>query len=279
MEESSKLLNSLERILLWMSKYLPEYVKYFQTGLSQPEIQAAVEDIQYSLPNDFYELYQWHNGTLDECTQSLGPVFYFLPLNQVLEFKNWLSWDISKTDRVWVPPRYLGNPVLPFVKSNCEYYSLVLSRNYRDQAHIVLLDEVSDAILKYDSITSMMESIADCFETEAYYFNEEGFVEENEHLSAEVLRDRNPKVIAEAIDRLRRGIEICVFDQTLDQESYLSCDKSLMHALETLKPFRPPKAIQILQELLPQLEESKSSERDVYIYGIFHQWLGDVGAR
>jgi hypothetical protein len=209
------LTNALDAILLWLSTNLPEYVDVFQPGLTRFRIQDLTEFLEFVLPEDFYQLYQWRNGVRYEPMKTLGPVFYFLPIDEVVSFRDWANSNILVSDDCI--PRYKNGPVLPIIQSNCEYYALVLGRNPQE-ACVVLLDEIGDAVLRYDSISSMMKSIAQCFESGAYYLNEDGLVDEDIRLSSRIISNLNPKTCKEVTEDLQRHVR-----NLLDPASYEIC--------------------------------------------------------
>ena len=49
--------------------------------------------------------------------------------------------------------------------------------------------------MAYSSLTNMMLTIAECYETGAYYLSEDGFVEENKAKAAKILKKYNPDIL------------------------------------------------------------------------------------
>lgn len=267
----TNLTNAIEKLTSHLQRKLPGFVEEFQPGISFAEIQSALSTLEYTLPDDFYELYQWRNGHPDGSRQSLGPVYDFNPIELIVQEKDWSSFGDS-------PPMYKGRQNLPFITNNSEFFSIVLGRSYAEQSHIVFVDELGETVLQYDSITSMFESIADCFELGAYYLNDDGWIEENSALSSEVLRSRNPKTIVEAMVDIQNVVDTYECDDNENSENYSKITTMLSSALQTLRRFRPPEAIKLVQSVLGRLEDVAPSKRTNAARFTLNAWLQDVEA-
>ena len=66
----SQLTDSLNQIKTWLENNCPLAAESITPGLSLEEIQSKIETLPFSLPNEFYELYQWSRGdSLDAQTK------------------------------------------------------------------------------------------------------------------------------------------------------------------------------------------------------------------
>ncbi|NES69668.1 MAG: hypothetical protein F6K24_32870 [Okeania sp. SIO2D1] len=83
----SALIEALERIKEYHLKHSPFAVEELQPGLTRTQIDELVKDLPFSLPEELYELYQWHNGmTNPQIFISNGKGLYgFLSLEKALE--------------------------------------------------------------------------------------------------------------------------------------------------------------------------------------------------
>lgn len=61
----SALTVALKRLLQNLNQKAPEIVSYLQPGLTRQEIDEKTKDLPGRLPEEVYELYQWHNGFSD----------------------------------------------------------------------------------------------------------------------------------------------------------------------------------------------------------------------
>ena len=74
-------------------KYFSKVVSRLKPGLSRKQIDVISKDFPYALPEEIYELYQWHNGIDDfgdkggwnYFISTTGGMFGFLPLEEALK--------------------------------------------------------------------------------------------------------------------------------------------------------------------------------------------------
>ncbi|MEC4811699.1 MAG: HEAT repeat domain-containing protein, partial [Scytonema sp. PMC 1069.18] len=247
---TSELTNALNQILKWIKKNKPWYVKYLQPGLSRGEIENLVRDLQIQLPSEVYELYQWRNGAsegdLGQETAWLFQNWTFKPLQEVVaQYKKSLSNQ---------PNRDLSRNQCNSYFSNFErleiFYNpwqsqtgLILINTILDFCPVILeyFDEGDLSILqKYTSITTMMQTMAECYETGAYYIDPkvyEGYFischPQKEHL---IWRKYNSKIIEFALPALQQG-SLCgqffiYFSQDLIEFKELRAVEPLVQALQ-----------------------------------------------
>ncbi|MCY7323312.1 MAG: SMI1/KNR4 family protein [Phormidesmis sp. CAN_BIN36] len=259
-----------QRLLNRLQKISPEFSQGFRPGISREEVNAFLEPLQYTLPNDFYELYEWRNGHSDYFNQPVrsAMICQFSSTNFVAESKKWEVWGNEA-------PTYKGRFLLPFIEEDSRYFAIAMGRSYNDEAHIVYVSREGETTLRYDSITSMLISTIRCFEENAFYVDENGFLNENYRSSSEILRSENPKILTEAMSDIMAGFDIYGLDDESDQGSYGDLVSPLLSALETLRWVRPPGAIAVVQSGLDRLQ-NKSSDRAYSARYAFNRWLSDV---
>ncbi|KAF3884893.1 MULTISPECIES: HEAT repeat domain-containing protein [Nostocales] len=177
----SPLTEALNRIETWFVKNQPEFALGLQPGLTREQIDALLVNFPFRLPEELYEFYGWHNG----CT-SFGYIipYYdnFFFLEEVLrDYQYWLSWD-------WWNPHWL-----PILDGNGDYrYAVVVGE---EAAPVWYIDpEGCTKEIRWDSLTDLMLATAECYDTSAYYLNEEGYLEEDRQKIAEIQRKHNYRV-------------------------------------------------------------------------------------
>jgi cell wall assembly regulator SMI1 len=62
----SELTDALNRIFAWWEKHKPADATRFNSGLTEEEVQAKLNQFPRLLPSEIYDLYKWHNGTNDD---------------------------------------------------------------------------------------------------------------------------------------------------------------------------------------------------------------------
>ena len=174
---SSELTDALNRILRWMEQHKPWLIEYLQPGLSISEIENLVKDLPIKLPSEVYELYQWRNGVTkgDLCTETarIFENWAFRPLQEALAASRGLyyrsnadeSWGFLNPFSIFYFPGYPEEGIIN-IKTNQELYP------------VIFLDfegGLGGVIKKYANLTSMMLTIAECYETGAYYHDSEAY--------------------------------------------------------------------------------------------------------
>jgi SMI1 / KNR4 family (SUKH-1) len=61
----SELTEALESIRSWLEQNQPYEFSRLRAGLSRDEIDELVKDLPFKVPEEIYELYQWHDGVAD----------------------------------------------------------------------------------------------------------------------------------------------------------------------------------------------------------------------
>ena len=155
----SRLTEALDRIGNYLQQHAPEVFATLQPGLSYEEIEKIVKDLPFRLPPEVYELYQWRNGTdysfYSHMVFKADYDYWLLPLQNVVEYNMYVS--------------------------RSTYISVYLFDNIMDQIGYILIDKklnTSRVIFgdykyeyicyQYTSLTNMMLTIAECYETGAY---------------------------------------------------------------------------------------------------------------
>ena len=114
----------------------------------------------------------------------------FLPLERAIEERNrQLNWDKEYQDYRW---RDYWLPI--FMLDPREYYFVLCSKNNQKSSPVIKffeLSEPSETRVYYDSITNMMLTILDCYESGLYSEEFDWTEEEVEQLDA-VRRKYNP---------------------------------------------------------------------------------------
>lgn len=186
---------SLERILSWLIKNNPELALSLQPGLTREEIEEKVRNLPFRLPEEVYQLYQWRDGDgqWDYGKSRLLPGYSFIPLEAALEeyvainqYREDLLQDHQ--EEVWQKPWF---PILMFDPK--EYLFIPGEVEKIKTAPVFQLFLESGESLKYATVTSMLLTIAECYETGAYYLSD-GYLKEDEEKVASIQRKYNPEI-------------------------------------------------------------------------------------
>ena len=187
----SQLTEALERISSWLQVHTPSHsCNFLQPGISEAQIQAIAKDLSFKLSPEISELYQWKNGSIKavDDDKSSAYIFYadassgyglglpygFLSLhNLVVKCQSKFEDYNSKPDAYksfartspylnpnWIPLFYS----LPFTEHAIGY---VVIENDTQNLPIIFEDcnKSGGIIYEYASLTSMMLTIAEYYET------------------------------------------------------------------------------------------------------------------
>ncbi|MBD2301112.1 hypothetical protein [Nostoc sp. FACHB-190] len=178
----SELTDALDRIFNWLHQHKPLYASALQSGLSYGEIEEKVKDLPFRLTREVYELYQWHNGMIDEDS-SFFYDYRFLPLEEALEVRNIVSDNYG-----FILP-FGWFPIFEFENDG---FAIVGAEEITKNSPILnytLRDEI-----RYSSLTNMMQCIAECYETGAYYIDESSDFQKYAILENSILHKYEPEL-------------------------------------------------------------------------------------
>lgn len=210
----SILMDTLEQLFSWFQQHRPEYASQLQSGLSEEEIDEKLETIPFKLPLEIHELYRWQNGSkLAGGASNLVnffPHYVFLPLETAVRQYHELVEDLGEGDQWdeefpetgswkthWFPIFFFDSQVY-FASCSTELIATTPIWNYYSM--------YPGPELCYDSLTAMLQTLLECYQTGAYYLNEQGTLVEDEHKSAPILRKYNPGLTDLVLEQLEHQI-------------------------------------------------------------------------
>lgn len=177
----------------WLQQNQPEFAASFLPGLNDEQIQELTAYLPYQLPEEIYELYRWRNGTRERQKILFHPSISILSLKEALIVAK-ESIDIS--DNTEFEFRFEGNRVFPFIDDDGDLCVVKCTKEKQKYSPIIsIFAECDELDIIYTNLTTMMQTVAECYETGAYYLIEDGFVEEDENKVAEILRKYNPEIL------------------------------------------------------------------------------------
>ena len=179
----SSLTEALNRILTWLAKHKPNVALSLQPGLTDKEIDETIKDWLGQLPGEVRELYQWHNGSEDRYFYDdfdWLPVEGFLSLEKAIETYYYLLGSSSVCDE-------MANPNwLPIYTLDSKYLIVIGDEDRKTLSVSELWVKYNEIEMYYPNLTNLMLALDSCYETGAYYLEENGEVQENEQKVAEI---------------------------------------------------------------------------------------------
>jgi hypothetical protein len=154
----SVLIDTLNYILDRRIALDPKFVSTLQPGLSRESILEMTRDIPCEIPEELIELYEWHNGA-DYVYDSFIPVFEFRPLEYAVE-----------TNGVYDEIEDISMSIMDL---NGDVQLVIILDRDCDLAPIYCID-VEDGVYEqcFDSLTTMFQTIAACFDEDLYWWDE-----------------------------------------------------------------------------------------------------------
>ncbi|MEC4988928.1 MAG: hypothetical protein SAJ37_09285, partial [Oscillatoria sp. PMC 1068.18] len=184
----SQLTQALEVILKWNSKHYPLTVTNLNPGLSYAEIKTITKNWSIQIPTEIYELYQWRNGVGDGSKScefaGIFDCWGFLPLQDITVEKQPGIDEYEARYKI----NYPHNSLNLFFGFEWFYkgYAVISEKG---KIKWIEFGEVIDGgweiIDHYNSLTSMMLTIAECYEN-AYYVDSLGYLSKDQEKTAKI---------------------------------------------------------------------------------------------
>jgi cell wall assembly regulator SMI1 len=157
------LTEALNRILSWIEQHKPSYVTHLQPGLSSAEIEEIVKRLPFQLSPEVYELYRWRNGaTQGDLVTETAWIFEgwtFFPLQEAV--KQYYFWRNHFS---------LNGFHIFYNRQACHTGYVLIDPELENSSVIFESFQGGNLMLHqiYTSLTSMMLTMAECYETGAY---------------------------------------------------------------------------------------------------------------
>ncbi|HLP91409.1 MAG TPA: SMI1/KNR4 family protein [Nostocaceae cyanobacterium] len=187
----STLTNALDRIFNWLQNHKPEFSTSFLPGLTLAEIEEKLQALPFRLPQEVYDLYQWRNGMQND--EMIFVYHYFLTLDQAIELAlmypdNYgLNSDFFKQHR-----QAEGYPsyVFPLFEFEGEYFAVGANTTELETYPVFHIHH--GETFAFTSLTNMILTIAECYETGVYTTTPDGDFELDYQQFGAIRRKYNP---------------------------------------------------------------------------------------
>ncbi|NEQ99795.1 MAG: SMI1/KNR4 family protein [Cyanothece sp. SIO2G6] len=166
---------SLEKISEFLEEDRQNLFGLMRAGLPYPEIDKVAEILPFKLPQELYQLYNWHNGiTVPERISfelDFLPGFWFIPIEKSLDEvvrleKLFEMYDVQEIHKkLWFPVFW----------SDIAYLAIAGDKNMQESGRIYHLSWTGGEFiskLEYPNLKTLLAVIAECYETGVYYTNQ-----------------------------------------------------------------------------------------------------------
>lgn len=157
----SEITEALQRIEVWLQNHMPAHAAQLRFGLTRDEIEKQVQNLPFSLPEEVYKLYQWHDGSVE---QFLFLNYDFFSLKDAIEAYHqwWIEIFYDKHESAYF--FYKSLPIFE-LWSDCGVFLSVVCNNYQNYPIRMLDVEYRDYFIRYHSLKDLILHLADWYES------------------------------------------------------------------------------------------------------------------
>lgn len=182
--------DALGRILLWHETHNRLIVNLLQKGLSVSEVGGKTAALPFNFTEELVELYTWRNGTKVSQQHTLND-HYFLPGYYLLSLEDAIyNYQSLEDSLVELTP---GLPIL--TSGGGDFYIAQCGEEIEVSGGVInYLRGEYEHPYTYLTVTSMMITVAECYETGAYFLTNDGLLKIDNVMEANIARKFNPGV-------------------------------------------------------------------------------------
>jgi SMI1 / KNR4 family (SUKH-1) len=205
----SQLTNTLDRIQTWLKSNYPIVAEFIPSGLTIEEIREITSRLPFTLPKEVNELYQWSRGhnkdTLSSFTSIFDPYEGMSHSSLQLAIETQTSFENLPEE---LALEYISKQLFPLFELEGSYLCVI--RDYEDNksSPVILVSQIGEITIRYSSLTSMMQTIAESFESGAFHFHKNGYSEWNEGVFSPIYVKYNSDILKFSIARLKQELTI-----------------------------------------------------------------------
>lgn len=205
----SSLMDALNKIQVWLQANYPNIAKSITPGLSLEEIQDITQIIPFTLPNEVYELYQWSRGhtpnTQTICTHMFEPYegMALCSLETAIEILPTFEDEFEECT-----VKYVDKPLFPIFQTDASYLCVVGNWEDKKSSPIIFVSDINEIGVAYTSLTDMMQTLAECFETSVVSFDRKGYSHWDTEKYAQVYLKYNFKLLDFSLQKLKKELII-----------------------------------------------------------------------
>jgi cell wall assembly regulator SMI1 len=197
---------ALDALLAALTRADAPLTKWLATGLSRAEIGARVDSLPLRLADEIYDYFAWRNGLRPtrDADYELFPGFTVLSLEEALaDYHLLIATANQVAQHAGVQASSLWNERwFPLFRDAGGDYHVALTDTHPAPTapiYAVVREDPDSAYLAYDNLTSLIQTVAGCFQAGAFKAVGE-IVEEDRPRAAAIVRAHNP-------ERMKRAAE------------------------------------------------------------------------
>ncbi|MGL5874684.1 MAG: hypothetical protein ACRC2R_20340 [Xenococcaceae cyanobacterium] len=165
MNNTSQLIDTLNKLELWLQKNIPKKASQLKPGLSYQKIKEQVKLLPFEVPESIYQLYQWHDGAVDKFVFNN---YNFLSLESALYiYEEWLA-EIKYNE---VKQAYFFEYSFPLLENWAENGVLLNVNCKTNNSYPIQMLDISchDFSIRYNNLTNFFLHILAWYKSARYY--------------------------------------------------------------------------------------------------------------
>ena len=187
-----------DQLLKELEKARSPVLSYLQPGISRPIIDKSLieNNIEVSIPDEVYSLYQWRNGVTEDAINSMssGEVELFrLAIFDSLgiSIQNYQGPDLQ--NYTW------AKGLFPLFDNGLGDYYLIDTKEGSDTYKMIMYHPASNPYIQgiasvFDSLDTCLATVAECYRRKAYYYLPDSpYLEIDPKLEKNLWEEMNPK--------------------------------------------------------------------------------------
>ena len=259
-----QLTDALNRIKVWLNNNYPLMAESITPGLSPEDIQSIIETLPFSLPEEVGELYQWSRGHYGEALNAVAfdpcEVMYHVSLEYAIELQSMLE-DEDSDECV---TKYINKPLFPLFDFNGTSFCSIGNWEDEKSSPIILVSPINNIIITYTSLTNMMLTVAESFESGVFRLNEKGYEEWNEKVFFSIYLKHNSDILKVSVMRLKQELIIGKNNDIFLEMTVRNFKDDIYYLLRKTQDFSTNKfRIEVLQPLITAMQDENEVVRNL----------------
>ena len=178
---------NFDQIIEWHVDHFRETPIKLHDGMSSYEVKTKFEQINMNPPDELVNLYSITAGTHLQKGDIIDryhffPGFYLIHIERAIHYYKSFHLD-PRWNEGWFPI---------FANGGGDFFVVDCNESLNDSKVIGFLLGESEHLIEFQSISLMLETIAECFSEGAYFLDAENYLEINDRLEAEIANRFNP---------------------------------------------------------------------------------------
>jgi hypothetical protein len=180
--------DALERIMMWLESNAPSSAAAFAPGLQPEAIRSTLEALPFKVSQEVHDLYCWRNGTEQHTLHRFFYDFVFRSVEDAVACAGYMNEEFKEIRQLEGDLTYL----FPIFDLEKDYFVVAGNSMAMAISPVYMTDCIDPTSLAFNSLTVMLLTIAEAYESGVYTVDPEGDVEcSNTELFGEIARKYN----------------------------------------------------------------------------------------